>query len=392
MKANRETKYYKYQYADWTQPTFTSETTWGYVWADNYYSSQYPWHVLDGKTSGGNEADFAASSSAEVNWYWDFKEKLKISSIKIWNRNNAGSYGGSETYTIYGKNADSTYEQIGTLSLAATAWIAGTVSISSDKLYTGLKIHCKGTKSYAGIGEVLLTAQHVSSKITGTSSDYDEIVYTYKCKKTAITKYFTYVDWTQPVLSSNLSSAGIWLEDPKKSGAVNKSDQSDIETWGTAAMKKFSDVYHAMDSNTSNVFTLGASNVTQVTYTEQTYDVCDICFPQHMKITHIKVVCKFQSGYHCALRRVIVYAINDDGSIAKRLFNKSGSNDNTTFEGDIGTNKTKRLRFCFRPDWNNGSYSCQVQEITITAQKATTGTSSEYDYTETAYKYEIYNS
>lgn len=228
--------------------------------------------------------------------------------------------------------------------------------------------------------------------VKSTSSDYDftKDVLKGKAKKTSVTKYFKYTDWTQPVLTSNYSSADMWLEDPKKSGAVNSSDQSQIETWGTSAMKNFGNVYLAMDSNTSNVFTLGASNATQDTYTSQTYDVCDVCFPQNMKITHLKVVCKFQSGYHCALRRVIVYAMNDDGTINKRLFNKSGSNDTTTFEGDIGTNKTKRLRFCFRPDWNNGSYSCQIQEITITAQKAIAGTSSDNSYSETAYTYKIF--
>ena len=228
--------------------------------------------------------------------------------------------------------------------------------------------------------------------VKSTSSDYDftKDVLKGKAKKTSVTKYFKYTDWTQPVLTSNYSSADMWLEDPNKSGAVTSSDQSQIETWGTSAMKNFGNVYLAMDSNTSNVFTLGASNATQDTYTSQTYDVCDVCFPQNMKITHLKVVCKFQSGYHCALRRVIVYAMNDDGTINKRLFNKSGSNDNTTFEGDIGTNKTKRLRFCFRPDWNNGSYSCQIQEITITAQKAIAGTSSDNSYSETAYTYKIF--
>lgn len=392
MQIHRETKYYKYQYADWTQPAFTSETTWGKVWADNNYSGQYPWHALDGNTSGGNEADFASSSSSEVNWYWNFKSQLKISKIKIWNRNNAGSYGGSETYTIYGKNRNETYEQIGTLSLAATAWVSGTVTITSTKLYYGLKINCKGSKSYAGIGEVLLTAQTLSKKVESTSSDYDEMTYVYKAKRDTVTKYYKYADWTQPVLTSNLSSTTMWLEDPKKSGATNSSDQANIETWGTSAMKKFDNVYYAMDSNTTNVFTLGSSNVTQATYTEQTYDVCDVCFSQNLKITHIKVVCKFQSGYHCALRRVIAYAIESDGTVGKRLFNKTGSNDTTTLEADVGTNKTRRVRFCFRPDWNNGSYSCQIQEISITAQKPTSGTSSDYDYTETPYQYKVYNS
>jgi hypothetical protein len=171
--AKTKRRYYKYN--SWKQPTFTSDTTWGKVWADSYYSGdgyyQYPWRALDGKTSGGNDADYAAGSSAKtVNWFWDFKEPLKITNVKIWNRNSASSYGGATTYTIYGKIETGAYEQIGTLSLAATAWVSGAVSITSKKHYYGLKIYCSGAKTYVGIGEILLTAYTISE---GTSSSYD---------------------------------------------------------------------------------------------------------------------------------------------------------------------------------------------------------------------------
>ena len=71
--------------------------------------------------------------------------------------------------------------------------------------------------------------------------------------------------------------------------------------------------------------------------------------------------------------------------------NIGGSNDVTTLEADIGTNLQRRLRFCLRPDWNNASYSCQVKEITITAQKSAAGTSSSYDYTQTIQQYKAFN-
>ena len=166
-------KYYKF--ISWAQPVFTSAITWGNVWADNYFSdgsiNQYPWQALDDKTSGGNEADFAASGTNRTdNWYWNFAEPLKISAIKIWNRANANNYGGDTDYTIYGKNEDSSYEQIGTLFLAATAWISGTTNISSTKRYYGIKIYCSGNKNNVGIGEILLTA-YTSQE--STSSDYD---------------------------------------------------------------------------------------------------------------------------------------------------------------------------------------------------------------------------
>ena len=191
-----ERKYYKHVDSPWTQPVFTSNTTWGTVSADSYSSGsgQVPWHALDGYTSGGDGQDFASSGSSTVNWYWDFAYPLKISIIQMWNRANAGSYGGAETYTIYGKNSDNSYEQIGTISLAAVGWESGSTNISSAKEYYGLKINCVGTRSYAGIGEILLTATHETIE-PGTAQDYDyyEDVDVYKAiKAIAGRNYYKY--------------------------------------------------------------------------------------------------------------------------------------------------------------------------------------------------------
>lgn len=221
---------------------------------------------------------------------------------------------------------------------------------------------------------------------------YDSTNNKYNAKYESVTKYYKYVDWTTPTLSSNTSSSQMWIEDPKKSGAKNNSGQTDIETWGTTAMGQFSNVYKGMNSDTSDVFTLSASNVAQADVNTQTYDVFDICFSNIMKITHIKIVCKYQDGYHCALKRAMVYAINNDGSVGTRLMNLSGSNETTTLEKDIENNRTRKIRVCLRPDWNNNSYKCQIQTVEITAQKSTAGTSSDYDYSEQVTVYKLYDS
>lgn len=174
MKAVKGTvrKYYKYE--SWTQPVFTSATTWGNVTADNWYDEpnfhEYPYMALDGKTTGTQANYAAANGVTSVNWYWQFAEPLSISKIKIWNRNQGDTYGGATTYTIYGLNADSTYTQIGTISVAAQAWATGETNISNSDMFYGLKIYCQGTKTNVGIGELLLTA---STVISGTVSDYD---------------------------------------------------------------------------------------------------------------------------------------------------------------------------------------------------------------------------
>ena len=204
-----------------------------------------------------------------------------------------------------------------------------------------------------------------------------------------IRKYYRWQDWSQPVLTHNGSSTIMWLEDPKLTGAKNNSAQTQIETWGTSPMSYFNDAYRSMDADKGNSFYLSASSKSTVQeYTQQTYDVLDICFPQYMKITHIKVVCNFQNGYHCALHRIIGYTVNDDGTLGTKLFNTTGSNTKTTLETDVTVNhRTRKLRLCLRPDWNNGGYRCRVQEITVTAQKAVDGNSSNYAFYEDTQSY-----
>lgn len=193
--------------------------------------------------------------------------------------------------------------------------------------------------------------------------------------------YYKWDTWTQPELTSNRSSSAMWIEDPHLSGATNNADETEIATWGSTAMGDYNNIYYSMDSSTSNVFTLSSSNINQDDYIYQKYDVFDICFSSWMKITHIKVVCLFSSGHHCALRRVMVYGVNSDQSLGSKLFNDYGSNNKTTLEKDVtNTNPWKKIRVCLRPDWNNGSYSCQIKEVIITAEKAISGTSSDYNF------------
>lgn len=164
-----------YKYVDWVQPVFTSNTTWGEVSADSNSGGygQYEYKALDGQVSGTDGADFAAgNSSITVNWYWKFAQKLKITKIDIWNRNNAGNYGGATVYTIYALNEDQSYTEIGQISLGAVGWEHGSLTVSEPLVCWGLKIYCAGEKSYVGIGELNLTAQE---RQESASSDYDEV-------------------------------------------------------------------------------------------------------------------------------------------------------------------------------------------------------------------------
>lgn len=171
----KKDKFNYFKYIDWEQPIFDSFTTWGVVSADTYYpgesgsSPQYPWQVLDGKTSGGDESDFAVTSGKTVNWYWDFKEPLALSGVTIWSRNNADKYGGTTIYTFYGKEADGSYTEIGTTKLPAVGWASKDMQINTS-VYYGIKIFCSSSLDYVGIGELLLDAKQV---VKGTINDYD---------------------------------------------------------------------------------------------------------------------------------------------------------------------------------------------------------------------------
>ena len=248
---------------------------------------------------------------------------------------------------------------------------------------------------YIGISNLIITAtEKVETIIESTSSDYDFYrdyrKYSLMPKQENI--YYKYTNWTQPLLTSNNSSSEIWIEDPHLTGAqANYNEGSTkIETWGTSPLSSFSNVYKALDSDTNNYFnpdggTLGSSNEDA----QQIYSVIDICFSNYMKITNGQFSCIFVNGYHCALITVIIYLVNEDGSLSQQIFKGRGSNTNTTFSVNMSSNntKTKRLRVCLKPSWNNGGWPCQINEITFTGQKAIESTSSDYDFYETVNKY-----
>ena len=159
-----------WKYTLWAQPTFTSNTTWGTVSADAYYSGEEPYKALDGNTTSSY---YASGNASTINWYWEFEQELRISAIQIYNRGNAQSYGGATTYTFYALIGGN-YKEIGQTSVAGTSFATNTLTLSTPVNCTGLKVYCKGSKNSVGIGEIKLTAYTISQ---GTSTDYDDITY-----------------------------------------------------------------------------------------------------------------------------------------------------------------------------------------------------------------------
>lgn len=158
-----------YKYVDWTQPVFTSNTTWGEVSATSYAANEEPWMALDGNTDGGSGYQFALNNTTTGDWFWKFPKKLKVSSIKVYRRSSYTTYGGATAYTVYGLNADGTYTQLCVRASNTDLWWLK--SFDPYECY-GIKISIVGSKNYAGFAEVQLTAQ---IRQAGTAGDYDEM-------------------------------------------------------------------------------------------------------------------------------------------------------------------------------------------------------------------------
>jgi len=185
-----------------------------------------------------------------------------------------------------------------------------------------------------------------------TSSDYDfyEDEYKYKLVKETIRKYYKYVTWTQPVLTSNNSSDIMWVS------ASN-------EGQGAA--------FNAFDDNVSSTNWCTSNNIT----TAYLY----VNINENIYISSISV-----TGYtnvYGHTDTITIYS-NDIEIGATKTYNYSQSNIQTwTFNSPV---KVSSLTF----KGTGLTWTC-IPNITITAQKVINGTSSDYDFYEDEYKYKL---
>lgn len=164
-------KYYKY--VAWTQPTLSSDTSYGTIsssittWGDGQ-----TWHISDGVKGTSNKWG-GGSGSGNITWH--LPEKIKINSFQIWQTNESEYLNRfPKTIKLYASDDGTNYTEVGSLSGYSQPASAGyvTVTCNTSKVYEYYKWEF-GTSwkgSEIAVSEIVITAQKV---IAGTTSDYD---------------------------------------------------------------------------------------------------------------------------------------------------------------------------------------------------------------------------
>lgn len=139
-------------YTLWTQPTFTSNTTWGTVTASEENNPAYG--ALDGTLAGSSSYSNSWECTDSSGWWnWEFKETLYVEKMRLYQRADGANY---YTDTAVIKTA-SDGETLGTVSVPKSN--DGYVDLDlGDKVeLNNLYISVSGS-SYVGLGEIQLTA------------------------------------------------------------------------------------------------------------------------------------------------------------------------------------------------------------------------------------------
>lgn len=357
MKAYNETirKYYKYQYNDFIQPVLTSN---GVIGGHSFavsnpggWESSYPaFQAVDNNT--GTISIFQKGTG----YYFQFynPNPLNVTNLNI--TNTGGDAWGTRALTagsIMASNNGIDFVELLTYSNSVTGGNASwSIDLSSNADYykyyriitTGTSYANSGAASQCIIAELKITAQE-QTIIEGTESDHDfyEDVAVYKLPTKTVRTYYKYIDWTQPVLTSNTSSSVMTVS-------------ATSEEQGAA--------YTAFDGNTSGGWAT-ANYVTTGTLTA----VLD----KDIYITSIEVV--GSSNQWGSTNTITIYSDTNKQTIIgeQKSFNYSVSDTLAwNFEEPV---KANTLVF-----YGTGTTWVAITEITITAQEQVTVESPQDDY------------
>lgn len=142
-------------YAPWTCPIFSSNTTWGTVSAS---SEGYPaYYALNG--TFGNSSDYSNTweSAGETSawWKWKFASSLRVSKIRVYNRAYSASYY-TDTVTIRTFDKSEVLLDTSLVPRQENSYVELVFDVPRD--LDGIYIDVTGT-SYVGIGEIEIEAQ-----------------------------------------------------------------------------------------------------------------------------------------------------------------------------------------------------------------------------------------
>ena len=174
--ATKKRTYYKYEYQDWTQPVATAATT--AITGGNMVitaSSTEPYRkiygALDGSMSAAENA-WLSNSSGAAWWQVKFPYKIKITGLTHYNPyvNASCAITSAQFFTSSSKTTP-----IGnSFSTPNTDWYKTVISgIPSEGIVTDTIYFSGVGGGYAGIGELVITAQKQLPAVESTSADYD---------------------------------------------------------------------------------------------------------------------------------------------------------------------------------------------------------------------------
>lgn len=148
---------YKYIITAWTQPTLTSNTSYGIITGGGYYTTDENrdyYHISD-----GNYTTSWGTNNSSTGWFnWKFPQELIITGIKVYNRQHATV----ADYTLTGARfyTDSTKTTpIGDeFSITTSGTAYEIVGIPSEGIQTKNLYFYKTGSAYSGLGEIQITA------------------------------------------------------------------------------------------------------------------------------------------------------------------------------------------------------------------------------------------
>lgn len=354
-KVKKETvrKYYKVSTTTqtWTQPSMSANgSLGGDIFAvSSTNDSNNAYHAFD---SNGVSINLGTLTLYNPNPFCITKLVFEGRSYSGW----AQAY--VKAFTLYGSNDNSSWIEIQSFSGGTVS--SKTYNITNSSYYKYYKMVVTDGTGKAYICNLTITAtEQVTVMTESTASDYDiyKDIIEYSAKKETVRKYYKYVSWTQPVLTSNGTVGGA-------SFAANASSEYNSGSRAYFAFDSGSTQY--WHSNSGHPQWLGWYN------------------PNPLKITSIKVKNRNSDG--AFINDYTVLCSNNGSNFIEVA---SGTSPNQTAYGEWTINiseadsyKYWRLN-CTSSSGNNSSYTA-VQQITITATELVAGTASNYDYYEDA--------
>ena len=364
MKAYKEseTRYYKYEYSTFVQPTLTSQSSpemsvaISYSKNNNTYGNVY--QAFSPNT--GSVGFYCNEYKGSMSIYISFPNPVKLTNISFKIPYKERPSGRAENIKLYANS--SVIKNIGTV--AENASYSG--SIENSNYYNSYMLYVENggwaEEDRVDISNILLVGE-VRKTVKGTAQDYDYKIEggkTYVVKEENVRKYYKYITWEQPILSSNGTMGGYNFA-CTQSNSLNST---------TVAWRVFNG-----DSTTT-----GESNRWQINNIDtSSWYWLSWYNPNPIMLKGLTI---YNSESTYVVKAYKIQGSNDNSNWTDIV---TGTNTNTTELGswqiDMSNNTTSYPYFRIYCQPNN-STSMQISEIQINAKAVVESTAEDYDFYE----------